>query len=93
MGAFTDQDLMKQIIDKILYKIHSTGMNEQELLMLVFYKLNKKLQLEFFVSGSIDEGDVLEDDMSTNGLISKVIKLIGLLTKNDQKSFERYLSY
>lgn len=28
MGAFTDQELMKVILDKIFYKIHSTGLNE-----------------------------------------------------------------
>lgn len=46
--------------------------------------------MDFIESGRIADGDMEAGDLSTNGLISKVVKLIDYMTKENRSDFERY---
>ena len=52
-------------------------------------RYHTNLKTDFLDTGSIEDGDLKAGDLSTNGLIKKVVNLIDYMTKNNKSEFER----
>ena len=76
MGAFTDEKLLKEIVKKLFRVVHSTGMNEDEIEILLNYLKNEKITDESY-------------QLTTNEVIKRAIELIGILKYNLNSTIDR----